>query len=84
MIKTIWYYLFKQKEKNMPITNENVVAAAGKLQEQVVAHKDRITHLSERVSSLTDELYMLKNEISGFKAGVARDLQQILTRIDDK
>jgi predicted RNase H-like nuclease (RuvC/YqgF family) len=68
----------------MPITNENVVAAAGKLQKQVVTQKDRITHLSERVSSLTDELYMLKSEISGFKTGVAQDLQQILARIDDK
>ena len=68
----------------MPITNENVVAAAGKLQKQVVTQKDRITHLSERVSSLTDELYMLKSEINGFKTGVAQDLQQILARIDDK
>ena len=68
----------------MPITNENVVAAAGKLQKQVVTQKDRITHLSERVSSLTDELYMLKSEINGFKNGVAQDLQQILARIDDK
>ncbi len=77
----MWYYLFRKKESSMPKntneeTNEEMVAV-------IKNHTERISRLSQRISDISDEITLLKNDLNGFKKGVARDMRNILDVINN-
>ena len=77
----MWYYLFRKKENSMPKnkneqTNEELVSV-------IQNHTERISRLSQRISDISDEIAILKNDLNGFKKGVARDMRNILDVINN-
>jgi len=83
MIRKIWYYLFNLKEKDMSVTDENVVAIVSELKAQVDHQQTVIDHLSNRISFLVDEMALVKNDIGNFKTGVSTDLKSIVDAVVD-
>jgi len=82
MLKKIWYYLFNQKEEYMPVSSENVVEETNTLKKQASAQEERINHLQSSVSSLTDELALIKSDIATFKTGVSKDMKRIVVEVE--
>ena len=84
MLKTLWYYLFNKKEKIMPVTDENVTAVVNELQQKVKTQQESNSHLGLRISTLTDEIAILNNDINNFKTAVSREMKQIVAILNEK
>ena len=66
----------------MPKENEDTTNS--EVTKTIKNHSERISKLNQRVSDISDELALLKNEISGFKRGVAKDMRNIIDTINKK
>ena len=66
----------------MPVSSENVVKETNTLKKQASAHEERISRLQHKVSSLTDELALLKCDIATFKPGVSKDMKKIVVEVE--
>ena len=84
MLKTLWYYLFNKKEKIMPVTDENVTAVANELQQNMKTQQESNSKLNLRVSTLTDDIAILKNDINNFKTAVSNEMKQIVAKLNEK
>lgn len=68
----------------MPVTDENVITVANELQQKVKTQQEIISHLGLRTSALTDEIAILKSDISNFKTAVSREMKQIVTKLNEE
>ena len=64
----------------MTTTTEN--KSVKNLRNQVTAQKEQINALLLRVSSLSDKMVSMQNEIKHFKTHVASDVKYLTDRVD--
>jgi predicted RNase H-like nuclease (RuvC/YqgF family) len=75
----MWNILFKKKENKMTTTESSTVR---KLKETVTSQKTQINNLVNRISQLTDDVHIIKNDLSRFKTDVASDVKYLTDRVD--
>ena len=68
----------------MPVTDENVTAVVNELQQKVKTQQESNSHLGLRISTLTDEIAILNNDINNFKTAVSREMKQIVAILNEK
>lgn len=68
----------------MPVTDENVTAVANELQQNMKTQQESNSKLNLRVSTLTDDIAILKNDINNFKAAVSNEMKQIVAKLNEK
>ena len=77
----MWSIFFKQKEKEMPQkTQTRVVDENSELRQTINEQNVEINRLQDRVSSLTDELHLVTNDLNSFKKNVASDINQLFDK----
>ena len=76
--------MFNKKEKIMPVTDENVTAVANELQQNMKTQQESNSKLNLRVSTLTDDIAILKNDINNFKTAVSNEMKQIVAKLNEK
>ena len=64
----------------MPTTTDS--KSVKNLRNQVTAQKEQINALLMRVSSLSDKIVTIQNEIKHFKTHVASDVKYLTERVD--
>ena len=81
----MWNKIFKPKpKKEEPImattitNNKDIDDLKGTINKQSV----QITELLMRLSNMSDELYLLKQELGRFKTDVANDVKYLTERVD--
>jgi len=74
----IWNKIFK-KENQMNATAQNV--SIKKLSEVVNRQENQISILLSRLSELSDQVYVLQNEVKRFKSNVASDVEYLTERV---
>ena len=81
----MWNKIFKPKPKkeepNMATTTTNN-KTIDNLKGTINKQSSQIADLLSRMSRMSDELHMLKNELSRFKSDVANDVKYLTERID--
>ena len=77
----MWSIFFKQKEREMPQkTQTHVVDENSELRQTINEQNVEINRLQDRVSSLTDELHLVTNDLNSFKKNVASDINQLFDK----
>ena len=77
----MWNIFFKQKEKEMPRKTEtNTGDSNSELHQTISEQNTEINRLQDRVSSLTDELHLVTNDLNSFKKNVANDINQLFDK----
>lgn len=56
--------------------------ATAQLKQTVAAQKETLSRTLNRISSLTDEIALLRGELNRFKSDVAKDVQYLTQRVD--
>ena len=79
----MWKRLFKTKKEEPDMatttTNNKVI---DNLKGTINKQSSQISELITRMSRMSDELHMLKNELNRFKTDVASDVKYLTERVD--
>jgi len=70
--------IFKKKEKDKMSTTTNAQLSRG-----LVEQRDRVNQLNSRLSTLVDEIHLLRTELNSFKESVAHDVKYLTDRVDN-
>jgi len=49
----------------------------------LVEQRDRVNQLNSRLSTLVDEIHLLRTELNSFKESVAHDVKYLTDRVDN-
>tara|TARA_R110000824_G_scaffold56144_3_gene153969 strand:- start:422 stop:691 length:270 start_codon:yes stop_codon:yes gene_type:complete len=75
--KLIEFCTFKREKLMTDTTSANTTRAAKQLKKQIEAQNETIGKLRERVSTMNDELMLVKTEMSNFQRRVQSDMTEV-------